>query len=217
MCVESDGAAYNVDIALPSTLPQTLAQADHVDVYEPSYAENKSDRPKHKSKSKKYRSTDDMASATKVIETVDDDVPPQKVQKKKKRKKRTTVSDAETNTSQVMNLELVPRKIPPPRLEPIKADVLQNAISTPPLRSKFVDDEVHGDSLTRPPSGVSAERRRKHRASNDISHGEPLRKIKLICLQIVSFIFKISIISLDLLFAVLCFSQVWLHMYTGSS
>ena len=134
-----------------------------------SWAERQ-DKPKRKTKSKKSHVSDEISTLpADNIEVVEETIP--KIQKKKRKKKRQNTSDAETNTSQVINMELVERIIPPPRLEPIKADVRPSTMITPPLRSKFPKEQLHTDLL--PPSGASSERRRKHRSIDEtITEGE---------------------------------------------
>lgn len=87
--------------------------------------------------------------------------------KKKKKKKNLDVQDSETNTSQLVSIELSEKKIlPPPRLAPINPDIIQNSINrmaTPPLRSKVPRE----DSEELPPSGDSAARRARRKRISD--------------------------------------------------
>ncbi|XP_067931627.1 uncharacterized protein [Watersipora subatra] len=71
-----------------------------------------------------------------------------KPQKKKRKKKRQNVLDAETNTSQVFNGEMLERKARPPRLEPLGSEISPYSVATPPLRSKFPKEPSSEDTFS---------------------------------------------------------------------
>lgn len=154
MCIEDDPPVSNSNNNVRDS-PVSLRSECEIGTSTPTDKPHKS---KHKSKSKRSQVMDEGAIASDgFITSVEENNVP-KPQKKKKKKKRQNLTDAETNTTQVINMEPIR---PPPRLEPIKAEVL--AMATPPLRNRLSHQEPFIDSL--PPSGGSVERR-KHRTTN---------------------------------------------------
>lgn len=171
LSIETDGSNVNpTDHSADNMSPPVSFTEEHEgSVSSPTQAH------RSKRKSKKVSATDvavDALNPGDVIESLEsDDSKP--VPRKKKKKKRKNISDAETNTSQIMNLEMMERRIPPPRLAPINHSVIQNPINckaTPPLRSKFpselVSTENHTD-LPLPPSGAPTDKKKRRRSGHN--------------------------------------------------
>lgn len=147
-------------------------KVDDISQYEETNIDQNLDLdPQPESKPKKGHKYNDVASSQERVDNIPteqgaivvdniSESQSQSVRRKKKKKRNRDIADAETNTTQSSVLELIEPKRRPARLDPLPATPIAQAMSTPPLRSKFPRE-----TRDLPPSGDSASRK-KHRSHN---------------------------------------------------